>query len=123
VPKFFHRLVRERVVKINYSLLPTLFSPTGSFVVEEQKMQQAGKRGNRAVIAERASSPRSRIPQFCSDIGMQIPFEELSEHIDCVKDLVTRDEDDLGLRGLAKVNIDIDRQMRELMQKLRRLDA
>jgi hypothetical protein len=54
---------------------------------------------------------------------MQVPFEELSEHIDCVKDLVTRDEDDLGLRGLAKVNIDIDRQMRELMQKLRRLDA
>jgi hypothetical protein len=51
VPKFFHRLVRERVVKINYSLLPTLFSPTGSFVVEEQKMQQAGKCGNRIVIA------------------------------------------------------------------------
>jgi hypothetical protein len=38
---------------------------------------------------------------------MQVPFEELSEHIDCVKDLVTRDEYDLGLRGLAKVNVDI----------------
>jgi hypothetical protein len=51
VPKFFHWLVRERVVKINYGLLPTLFSPTGSFVVEEQKMQQAGKCGDRSVIA------------------------------------------------------------------------
>jgi hypothetical protein len=54
---------------------------------------------------------------------MQIPFEELSEHIDCVKDLVTRDEYDLGLRGLAKVNVDIVRQVRELLQKLRRLDT
>jgi hypothetical protein len=51
VPKFFYWLVRERVVKINDSLLSTLFSPTCSFVVEEQKMQQAGNRGNRAFIA------------------------------------------------------------------------
>ncbi len=50
MPKFFHWLARERFVEINYSLLPTLFSPTGSFVVEEQKMQQAGKCGNRIVI-------------------------------------------------------------------------
>jgi hypothetical protein len=54
---------------------------------------------------------------------MQVPLEELSEHIDCVKDLVTRDEYDLGLRGLAKVNVDIVRQMGELLQKLRRLDT
>ena len=54
---------------------------------------------------------------------MQVPFEELSEHIDCGCDLVTRGEYDLDLRGLVKVNVYIDRQMCELLQKLHRLDT
>jgi hypothetical protein len=46
---------------------------------------------------------------------MHVPFEELSEHIDCGEDLVTRGEHDLDLCGLAKVNVDIDRQVCELL--------
>jgi hypothetical protein len=52
---------------------------------------------------------------------MHIPLEELSECIDHDKDPVRRGKDDLDLCGLAKVNVDVDRQMRELLQQFRRL--
>jgi hypothetical protein len=54
---------------------------------------------------------------------MHVPLEELSEYVDYGEDLVTRGEHDFDLPGLAKVNVEIDRQMRELLQKLRRLDT